>query len=70
MTAWYLFGLASGLIVSSVAGYVAWPLVVQRCRLPGETWDEARRREIARLDRLAEREEIPDTQRCTDRSVN
>jgi hypothetical protein len=59
----YLVGLASGLFVSAVVGWIVWPVYVHRCRLPGETWDEARQREMDRLDILAEREEIPDTVR-------
>jgi hypothetical protein len=67
----YLFGLASGLALSSVVGWLLWPFYVQRCRLPGETWAEAQAREMSRLDRLAEQEEIPDTQRSLDdRSIN
>lgn len=67
----YLVGLASGLFVSAFVGWLVWPAYVHRCRLPGETWDEARTREMARLDALAEREEIPDTVRSlADRSIN
>lgn len=67
----YMFGLATGLALATVVGYVVWPIYVQRCRLPGETWDDARAREMARLDALAEREEIPDTMRSLDdRSIN
>ncbi len=68
----YFVGLATGLAASAVTACVLWPIYVARCRLPGETWDEARRREIDRLDRLAELDEIPDTQRSyeTDRNVN
>ena len=65
-------GLATGLAISAVTACVLWPIYIARCRLPGETWDEARAREIARLDRLAELDEIPDTQRCyeNDRNIN
>lgn len=68
----YFAGLATGLVLSAVTACVLWPIYVARCRLPGETWDEARAREIARLDKLSELEEIPDTQRSyeTDRNVN
>lgn len=69
----YFAGLATGLFVSAVTACVLWPIYIVRCRQPGETWDDARKREIARLDRLAELDEIPDTQRCcyeNDRNVN
>ena len=62
----YLVGLASGLALSTLVVCVVWPLYVWRCRLPGETWDEARQRELGRLDRLAELDEIPDTWRSLD----
>lgn len=69
----YMFGLFSGLALSVLAGYIAWPIYVQSKRDSGESWDAACKRELERLDKLAEREEIPDTQRSpdlSDRSVN
>jgi hypothetical protein len=72
----YLFGLASGLALSTFVGWIAWPVYVARLRLPEETWDDACKRELARLDRdalNAELAEIPDTVRSrdlNDRSVN
>jgi hypothetical protein len=60
----YLFGLATGLALSSLTACLLWPFYVQRCRLPGETWAEARDRELARLDALAEEE--PETMRSVD----
>lgn len=67
----YILGLTSGLCLSALVGWIVWPVYVHRCRQPGETWDDARRREMRRLDALAEREEIPDTVRSyDDRSVN
>lgn len=68
----YFAGLATGLTLSAVTAYALWPIYVASIRRRGETWGEAQKREIARLDRLAELDEIPDTQRCyeNDRSVN
>ncbi len=66
----YIIGLATGLALSAFAGWLVWPAYVHRCRQPGETWDEARQRELARLDAIAEREEIPDTVRSVDVRLN
>jgi hypothetical protein len=72
----YLCGLASGLGLSVLVGWIVWPVYVARLRLPEETWDDACKRELARLDRdalNAELAEIPDTVRSrdlNDRSVN
>jgi hypothetical protein len=72
----YLVGLASGLALSTFVGWIVWPVYVASLRLPEETWDDACKRELARLDRdalNAELAEIPDTVRSrdlNDRSVN
>lgn len=59
----FLVGAGWGFLVSLFASWVAWPIYVQLRRLPGEQHSEASARELARLDRLAELEEIPDTRR-------
>lgn len=64
----YLAGPATGLLVSTVGTWLVWPLIMMRVRLPGETWLEARDRELRRLDALAESEEIPETVRSRDLS--
>jgi hypothetical protein len=68
----YFAGLATGLLVSGVSAYLLWPLYIASIRRRGETWAQAQKRELSRLDRLAELDEIPDTQRsyANDRSVN
>ena len=68
----YFAGFATGLFISSVSAHLLWPLYIASVRKRGETWGEAQKRELERLDRLAELDEIPDTQRCyeNDRSIN
>lgn len=44
-----LVSIATGLVVSAIWLYVVWG----RVRRPGESWEEARKRELAHLDRLA-----------------
>lgn len=68
----YFLGLFSGLLVSAAVGILVWPTYIAAVRRRGETWCEARDREITRLDRMAELDEIPDTVRSyeDDRSIN
>ena len=45
-----IVSIATGLIVSAIWLYVVW----SRARGPGESWEDARKREMAHMDRLAE----------------
>ncbi len=54
-----IVSIATGLIVSAIWLSIVW----HRVRRPGESWEDARKREMSHLDRLAEQEVQRDAKR-------